>query len=89
MVTPNGTILDDKYAYPLLVKVYEDLRKEDTAIAKKVWRLLDEEQFSIELVDNGTEWYFVTHLYGKFPNYAYNYLKRYINNNYGLRYLYG
>lgn len=87
MKTPNGTVLDDDYAYPLFVKLYDDLREEKTAIAARVFVLLDEEQFNVEVVGT-TEFSFVTNYFGKCPQYACDFLKRYIPKHYGLTYVY-
>lgn len=87
MVTPNGTTLDDTLAYPLFCKVYDDLKGESTLIAQKVFNLLDEEQFNLQLIAPD-EWAFEQNTYGKLPNYAYDFLRKYIPRKYGLSYVF-
>lgn len=87
MITPNGTELDDRLAYPLFARLFDDLKEENTKIAGKVYELLNEEQFNVELVGSD-EWAFITNAYGKLPNYAYEFLKKYIPRKYGLSYVF-
>lgn len=87
MRTPNGTILDNTMAYPLFCRLYDDLREEPTKIALKVFNLLDEEQFNVELI-GGDEFSFSENYFGSLPDYAYKYLRKYIPKKYGLRYVY-
>ena len=89
MLTPNNTELDDEKAYPLFVKLYEDLEQSNSKIAQKVWNLLNEEQFNV-VITHGTNdtFNFETSTYGKLPNYAYDFLVKYIPRQYGLKYVY-
>lgn len=87
MTTPNGTELDDRLAYPLFAKLFDDLQAKDTEIGGRVYELLNEEQFNVVLVGTN-EWAFETSLYGRLPNYAYEFLKKYIPRQYGLKYVF-
>lgn len=80
----------DKYsdkAYPLFCRLYDDLRDSNTIIGQKVYKLLDEEQFDVVMISDN-EWCFETLRFGKLPDYAYEYLKKYIPREYGLKYVF-
>ena len=77
---------EDK-AYPLFCALFDDLKESKTKIGQKVYELLNEEQFNVVIVDDGV-FGFETSVYGKLPNYAYDFLVKYIPRHYGLKYVY-
>lgn len=81
-------MFDNNKAYPLFCKVFDDLKLDDTKISNKVYELLNEEQFNLILSDNKKEFWFEVGSFGKLPDYAYDYLIKYIKRNYGIDYLF-
>lgn len=66
-------------------QVMDDLQKENTKIARKIYNMLDHEMFACVLVDGYDYiWKFErSRMYG-IPNYVYSYLTRFIFKKYGI-----
>lgn len=77
-------------ANPLFCQLYDDLKKENTKIAKKTFDLLDREMFNVVITEGTRDRFnFEVSTYGRLPSDVYGYVKRYIVKNYQFKYVYG
>lgn len=80
--------MNERVAESLIPRLWEDLSKENTKIAKKAISVLDREGIkNIMRIDD--YFYYEFYAYGETcPEYIYNYLKKFIERKYKIKYLY-